>query len=163
MLGFLGKKIIERLHNVKASQRKRHLSDSSTPKAKRGRPKTQSLLLTRYPPLTNMAGDDIVMSRDFDALHKELEKSNPRKEKILSLCRQTFTNRREEILVDSEDVTATSLLQKFKELHKSYVVIVCYYFTSLCMRSEVTVVFLFVCLFVVKLLDNCRVIATKGI
>ena len=76
------KNIIERLHNVKASQRKRHLSDSSTPKAKRGRPKQQSLLLTRYPPLTDTASDDVVTSRDIDALHKELEKSNTQKENI---------------------------------------------------------------------------------
>lgn len=41
---------------------------------------------------------------------------------MLSLARQTFTKRREDILVDSAEVVSMSLLNQFKELHKSYVV-----------------------------------------
>ena len=56
------------------------------------------------------------------ALQKELERDSPRKDSVLSLCRQTFSKRREEILVDSGEVDATTLLNQFKELHKSHVV-----------------------------------------
>lgn len=38
---------------------------------------------------------------------------------MLSLCRQTFSKRRKEILVDSGEVDA---FNQFKELYKSYVV-----------------------------------------
>lgn len=118
------KKIIERVHNVSATMKKRPVSDDgeSTPKAKRGRPRQQSLVLTRYPPLRDTADDSITRSRNAAALKKELEKDTPRKETVLSLSRQTFTMRREEILVDSGEVNATGLLNQFKELHKSYVV-----------------------------------------
>ena len=47
------KKIIERVHNVNATLKKRPASDDgdSTPKPKRGRPRQHSMVLTRYPPL----------------------------------------------------------------------------------------------------------------
>jgi len=104
--------------------KKRPLSDdgASTPKSKRGRPKQQSLVLTRYPPLRDTADDSITISRNIAALQKELERDNPRKETVLLLSRLTFIKRREEILVDSGEVSATGLLNEFKELHKSYVV-----------------------------------------
>ena len=56
------------------------------------------------------------------SLQKELEKDNPNKEKVLSLCRQTFTKRREDILDEFDGVTATGLLKDYTELHKNYVV-----------------------------------------
>ena len=118
------KKIIERVHNVNATMKKRPLSDdgSSTPKSKRGRPRQQSLVLTRCPPLRDTNDDSVTVSRNVAALQKELERESPRKETVLSLSQQTFIRRREGILVDSGEVNATSLLDEFKELHKSYVV-----------------------------------------
>lgn len=94
---------------------------SGTPSAKRGRPK-RSLILTRYAPLRDTGDDSITMSRNFQALRKELHKENPNKEKVLSLSRQTFMKRREDILDDFEELTATGLLKEYTELHKSYVV-----------------------------------------
>lgn len=104
--------------------KKRPLSDDgdSTPKPKRGRPRQQSLVLTRYPPLRDTADDSVTILRNIAALQKELERDSPRKDSVLSLCRQTFSKRREEILVDSGEVDATTLLNQFKELHKNYVV-----------------------------------------
>lgn len=104
--------------------KKRPLGDDgdSTPKSKRGRPRQQSLVITRYPPLRDTADDSVTTSCNVAALQKELERDSPRKETVLSLARLTFTKRREEILVDSGEVSATSLLNLFKELHKSYVV-----------------------------------------
>ena len=93
-----------------------------TPKSKRGRPKKKTLLLTRYPPLRDTADDSITVSRNMLLLQKELEKENPRKEIVLSLSRQTFTKRREDVLLDSDEISATSLLQTYNELQKSYVV-----------------------------------------
>ena len=114
---------MERVHNVKAQSKKRVLSDESgTPSAKRGRPKNRSLILTRYEPLKGTADDSITVQRNLNTLHKELEKSNPSKERVLSLARQTFNKRREDILDDSEGITAIGLIHTYKELHKSYVV-----------------------------------------
>lgn len=103
--------------------RKRSLpSDQDSTPAKRGRPRKQSLIFTRYPPLKDTADDDITLARNLDSLHKEIQKDNPNREKVLSLSRQTFCKRREDILDDFEDLTATSLLDKYGELHRSYVV-----------------------------------------
>ena len=117
-------KIIERVHNVNATMKKRPLHDdgASIPKSKRGRPRQQSLVLTFYPSLRDTADDSVTISQNIEALQKELERDNPRKETVLSLSQQTFTKRREDILVDSGEMNATGLLSEFKELHKSYVV-----------------------------------------
>lgn len=111
------------MHNVKAT-RKRSVQgdDVSTPSAKRGRPKQKSLTLTRYPPLKDTADDSITISRNLESLRKELKKNSPNKENVLSMCRQTFCKRREDILDGYDGVTATNLLEKYGELHRSYVV-----------------------------------------
>lgn len=62
------------------------------------------------------------MSRNLESLQKEIRKNNPNKEKVMSLSRQTFCKRREDILDDFDGNTATSLLEKYGELHRSYVV-----------------------------------------
>ena len=102
--------------------KKRPLGDNGaiTPKSKRGRPRQQSL--THYPPLRDTADDSVTISWNIEALRIELERDNPRKETVLSLSRQTFTKRCEDILVDSGEMNAKGLLSEFKELHKSYVV-----------------------------------------
>jgi len=79
-------------------------------------------VLTCYPPLRDTADNSITISRNIAALQKKLERDNPRKETVLLLSLPTFTKRREEILVDSGEVSATGLLNELKELHKSYVV-----------------------------------------
>ena len=106
-----------------------HNEVDQTPKSKRGRPKKKNLLLTRYPPLRDTADDSVTVSRNILLLQKELQKENPRKEIVLSLSQQTFTKRREDVLLDSEEISATSLLQTYNELHKNYVVrlSICYF------------------------------------
>ena len=115
------KKLIEKVHNTKARNPMRALEDQETPKAKRGQPKMSSVL-TRYPPLKDDINDDISIERHFNQLKKELDKERPKKEVVLSLARQTYHSRRAAILSESTDVTATSLLEQFKELNKAYVV-----------------------------------------
>ena len=102
--------------------KKRPLSDGeSTPKAKRGRPKL-SQVLTRYPPLKDTGEDHVTLGRNIELLHKELDNQRPRKEVVLTLAAQTYSSRREAVLSESEIVTATSLLETYSELKKSYVV-----------------------------------------
>jgi len=114
-------KIIEHVHNVNATMKKRPLGDdgASTPKSKCGRPRQQSLVLTCYPSLWDTADDSVTISRNIEALQKELERDNSQKETVLSLFRQTYTKRHEDILVDSGEMNATGLLSEFKELHKA--------------------------------------------
>ena len=113
------------MHNAYWKQHKRNHDvnedEDSTPKPKRGRP-AQSQVLTRYPPLRDVGEDDIANQRNKQQLERELEKDRPRKETILQLSRQTFGNRRLDILGESSDVSASSILTKYNELQKSYVV-----------------------------------------
>lgn len=73
-LGILGKKIIERVHNVAEKKRPRSDEGEGTAKAKHGRPKQslRALALTTYPPLRDACtGDDTTLSRNIELLHKE--------------------------------------------------------------------------------------------
>ena len=98
--------------------KKRAASDcESTPKAKRGRLKV-SLVLTRYPP----GNDDITVQRNLQLLLKEVQKDRPRKEVVLSLARQTYSARRQNILSSSEEIYVSLLLQEYPFLKKTYIV-----------------------------------------
>ena len=109
-------------------QKKRPQSNEGegTPKAKCGRPKQSlwALALTRYPPLRDACtGDDnTTLSRNIELLHKELQASRPRKEVVLTLAAQTYNSRREAVLSECEEVSATSLLATYSELKKLYMV-----------------------------------------
>lgn len=96
-------------------------ADDSSPKAKRGRPKV-SHVLARYPPLRDTEDDEITFVRNINLIEKELDKERPRKEVLLSLVRQTYGARRQQILSESEETTATALLQEFPVLKKIYIV-----------------------------------------
>ena len=85
-----------------------------------------SQVLTRYPPMKDTGDDDITIDRNKQLLAKELQKERPRKEVVLSLARQTYSDRRATILSES-DVTLCSLLEQFNELKKPYVVCMCVY------------------------------------
>ena len=121
------KKLIEKvMHNAYWKQHKRSIddddsSDSSAPKRKRGRPST-SQVLTRYPPLRDTGEDEVAGERNRQQLQRELEKDRPRKETILLLAKQTFTSRRSEILDESKEISASSILSKYGEIQKPYVV-----------------------------------------
>ena len=95
------------MHNLKA--KKRAASDcESTPKSKRGRPKV-SLVLTRYPPMKDTGNDNITVQRNLQLLLKEVQKDRPRKEVVLSLARQTYSARRQNILSSSEEICVSLL------------------------------------------------------
>lgn len=119
------KKLIEKVHNLRScSKNKRPLSETDTdssPKAKRGRPKV-SQVLSRYPPLQDTGDDEVTLMRNNNLIEKELDKERPRKEILLSLVRQTYSARRQKILTESEEATATALLNEFPVLKKIYVV-----------------------------------------
>ena len=53
---------------------------------------------------------------------KELERDHPRKENVLSLLRQTYSSRRDEILSDSKDISVTTLLSTHPALSLPYAV-----------------------------------------
>lgn len=121
------KKLIEKvMHNAYWKQHKRSIeeddsSDSSTPKRKRGRPST-SQVLTRYPPLRDTGEDETASERNRQQLQRELERDRPRKETVLLLARQTFATRRSEILDETKEISASSILSKYNEIEKPYVV-----------------------------------------
>ena len=119
------RKLIERVtHNAYISANRKRDSDAdgdSTPKAKRGRPE-QSQVLTRYPPLKNTNDDELTDERNKQRLSDELSKDRPRKETVILLARHTFKARRSDILAWVEEDTAASLLSRYKEIEKPYVV-----------------------------------------
>ena len=128
MQGSWEKKLIEKvMHNAYWKKPKRNLDEDDgcsgdlTPKPKRGRP-SQSQVLTRYPPLRDIGDDETTNSRNRQQIERELEKERPKRETILLLSRHTFSYRRSEIVDESNDVTASSILSKYKELEKPYVV-----------------------------------------
>lgn len=113
------KKIIERVSN--ASRKRSADQETPSPKAKRGRPKLT--VLSRYPPLRGTGGiDDIEEERNVAALQKEMDRENPRKDIILPLLKETFTSRRQHILGDSDDLSATTILETYKPLSLPFVV-----------------------------------------
>ena len=117
------KRIIDRLHNTRSAS-KRLCSDSgqSSP-CKRGRPKA-SVIMNRYPPVRVDSDfkDAATDERNKKTLLKELERENPRKEIVLSLLRQTFSNRREDVLSESADVSVRTILSTHPALTLPYAV-----------------------------------------
>ena len=74
------------------------------------------------PPMKGLNDDHITLSHNTSALHKELKMEKPRNEIIISLCNQTFMYRCEELLNESMEITASTLIDKFQELKILYVV-----------------------------------------
>ena len=66
--------------------------------------------------------DDIEEERNVAALQKEMDRENPRKDIILPLLKETFTSRRQHILGDSDDLSATTILETYKPLSLPFVV-----------------------------------------
>ena len=124
-------KAIDRVHNMPStSARKRVATDEGESSAvKRGRPKGCSLL-SRYPPVSEDINDEASSDRNIKALRKEMEREKPRKECVLSLLRQTFSSRREDILSNSSDVSVTTILSEHKALSLLYAV--CFLVLYLC-------------------------------
>ena len=59
------------------------MDEGDVPQRKRGRPKNDSPLNARYPDLQGEVLDPVVESRNTEAVAKELEKQQPRKEVII--------------------------------------------------------------------------------
>ena len=107
-----------------SSARKRIATDEGDySPVKRGRPKGCSLL-SRYPPVKDDANDETSSDRNMKALKKEMEREKPRKECVLSLLKQTFPSRREEILSNGSNVTVTKFLSEHPALCLPYAVCV---------------------------------------
>lgn len=67
------------------------------------------------------SNDEVANSRNLDALRKEMERDNPRKEFVLSLMRQTFTTRQEDILADT-NASVSTILEKQSALSLPFAV-----------------------------------------
>ena len=127
--GPLGEKIIDRIHNTRSSSKRlQNHSDESSP-CKKGRPKVSF----RYPPLradaefTDAATDE----RNKRALQKQLDREHPRKEIVLSLLRQTFGCRREDIPSESTDVSVATISSTHPALTLPYVVSLPFFFLQI--------------------------------
>lgn len=115
--GTWDKKIIECVNNT----RKRLASpDSPRPQAKRGRPKVHGVLAC-YPPV-DTEFDEVAHLHNMQALDKELERANSRKDAILPLMRETFSGRRQHILSEDSEVSYTSTIRDYPALALPYVV-----------------------------------------
>lgn len=113
-------KLIERVHNVAKSSKKRSCESTSTPPAKRGRPpKFEDPMLQRYPPvqLSDTCTDD---GNATEALSRELEKDKPRKDVVLPLLKETFAQRRHYIL--STQTSVADITAQYKALLLPYAV-----------------------------------------
>lgn len=110
---------MDRIYNVERGRKRKPIeSIDETPK-KRGRPKKVINLEGRYPKLQSST-DDGTRQQKEDALNKELEKENPRKEVLLALMKETFHGRRQDILHSA--VSVVSKLGKYSALRMPSVV-----------------------------------------
>lgn len=78
------------------------------------------LILSRYPPICRGAGEDScdeqAFERNMDLMRKELEREESRKENLIRLMKLTYPVRREYILSDSSEVSATTILEQYRAL-----------------------------------------------
>ncbi len=120
------------LERVANSRKRAADSSPSSPPAKRGRPKLVSML-SRYPPISQDGDasfvDETALERHMNTLKTEMDKESPRKEQILSLMKLTYAARRERILSDSADISATAL-EEFAALSMIPVVRFCSVYTQ---------------------------------
>ena len=101
-------------------KRKRE-GEGEVPQKKRGRPKkSDSPLSARYPDIHGEALNPVAENRNTDAVAKELEKQQPRKDIILPLMKSLYSSRRQYILNDA--VSASDTIDKFPALKLSFVV-----------------------------------------
>ena len=72
-------------------------------------------ILSRYPPISPGDGetscDALAFERNMELMKKELEREEPRKEIMLRLMKLTYPVRREYILSDLSEVSATTILE----------------------------------------------------
>ena len=95
------------------------ICDDSSPPKKRKR--LDSLQKHQYPAIPSSADDEVSNNINLELLQQEWEKTKTDPQKLKNLLIRTHSVRRTEIL-NSESVTAQSILQKFPMLKKcSYV------------------------------------------
>ena len=99
---------------------------TDSPPPKRGRPKLVSKL-ARYPETCEGAGltDEVAVERNMEMIRKEMERDAPRKHQQLLLMKLTYPAMREFILLDSTEVTTTTILERFGALSLVLVVSSC--------------------------------------
>ncbi|XP_019858453.1 PREDICTED: uncharacterized protein LOC109586683 [Amphimedon queenslandica] len=107
------RKIIDRIHNVSVSVKRKETNESSdAPVSKRGRPKSTTLA-SRYPPLQHDFSDDTSFNRNIDKIKSEMCMSNPRKQVLLKLMEDTYARRREMVLGKQGVVSVSHVLELF--------------------------------------------------
>ena len=111
------KKLIERVHNVAKAGQKRSSEQSSA--VNHGRPKHEDHILARYPPMQYVADD--VDEDKLKALQVELERVKPRRDIIVLLYKDTFTERRQFVL-SAQVISVDDLIKRYKGFTLPYVV-----------------------------------------
>jgi hypothetical protein len=94
--------------------------DLPASQSKSGRPKASSH--NRYPVFGIPDNDEACDGRNLKELEKELQRDNPRKDNVLSLLRQTFSMRREDVLKEDADLTVAAILDSHPVLTLPYAV-----------------------------------------
>ena len=77
-------------------------------------------VLSRYTPICHGDGeesrDELAFERNMELMKKEFEREQPWKEILIRLMNLTYLVRREYILSDSSEVSATAILEQYPAL-----------------------------------------------
>ena len=89
---------------MEKSRKRQAESNDDEPSTKHPRGRLKKVInLSRYPAIRKDADSDD-SSQQYDAIAKELEKPNPRKEILLPLMKATFYSRRKYVLESNDSV-----------------------------------------------------------
>ena len=99
---------MDRVYNVEKSRKRKYGGDLFTSPRKRGRPPKPTTLESRYPIISPTSPGQV------EALAIELTKEKPRKELVLKLMKETFSERRNFNIHSA--VSVKSIVEKFPAL-----------------------------------------------
>lgn len=112
-------KMAERIRNVIKRDRKKGVQHESTPTIKK--PKKQTVLLSRYPVTSALAGNLVEVAEDsrsleehIKAMKEEMSKQRPRSSLLAPLMKSTYKDRRNFILYDI--VPVATVIDKYPAL-----------------------------------------------
>ena len=111
--------MVERTRNVIKEDRKKGVRDESTPTVKK--PKKQTVLLSRYPVTSALAGNLVEVAEDsrsleehIKAMKDEMSRQRPRNSLLAPLMKSTYKDRRNYILY--EIVPVATVIEKYPAL-----------------------------------------------
>ena len=123
MQGSWEKKNIERVHNVGGTPKKGHrivtMKEIKPQNENVEGPKKKTLILHSETLLMIVL---LYLEIRYWYRRNWKKKIHAKRFIVLSLSRQTFTKRHEDVLLDSDEISVTSLLKLNSELQKSYMV-----------------------------------------